>query len=315
MSVTITYPRYSFVRSGTDYGSCYSDTDLCLPISSVNNLKFQLTIASGEFGLSIDLTAGDTFITPVPMDYDCSDHTLPSIGVLSMAHMVHASIPTTDFHGGLTFTALADFDIADIEFDTVAEDGIYWYPAVGECFKFAIVNFKTGNSTLRILGCLGCFKRIDVDTCYTSVLTYSNNEDAFDFIYQRSPSPNFVNRVELPIYLRDPTMNDDQKVYTKSDGSIVKLYERKEEVYALETDRLPYTWLKALDVALSHDTISIVCPNTQAFDSVNTATDFVKNGNFEIAYDGSKSGLSAFGKGTCKLSNSTPVHLFNNNCS
>jgi hypothetical protein len=166
------------------------------------------------------------------------------------------------------------------------------------------------------MGCTGCFRRITPDSCYTSVLTYSCPDDTFDFTYQipnGSSTITTVNTVELPIYLRDPVMNDDTKVYTRSDGSIVKLYERKEEQYTLETDLMPYTWLKALDIALSHDSVSIINTNAAAYDRINTAQNFQKKENFEIEYQ--KGPLTALGKGTCKLLNANPVHLYNNNCS
>jgi hypothetical protein len=108
-------------------------------------------------------------------------------------------------------------------------------------------------------------------------------------------------------------MENEQKVYTRSDGSILKLYERKEEVYTLETDLLPYAWHKALDIALSHDNVIITNPNAASFDPLNTATQFVKKDNYEIEYN--QAPLSALGKGTCKLSNASPIHLINNNCS
>jgi hypothetical protein len=107
-------------------------------------------------------------------------------------------------------------------------------------------------------------------------------------------------------------MENDQKVYTRSDGTIVKLFERKEEAYTLETDLIPYAWHKALDIALSHDTVTIANPNASSFDPVNTATQFIKKDNYEIEY--MKAPFTSYGKGFCKLLNADPIHLINNNC-
>jgi hypothetical protein len=204
-------------------------------------------------------------------------------------------------------------------------DGANFAPKVGECFKFLVIlDIKFNDpdpphdETIiyrHIGGCTNCFIRTAAADCYTSVITYSNDEDAFDFVYNfdtGSPAIHVQNKVELPFYLRDPVMNDDTKIYTRSDGSIIKLYERKEEQYLLETDMMPYTWLKALDIALSHDTVAIQNSNISAFDSVNTAANFQKKENFEIEYQ--KGPLTALGKGSCKLLNANPVHLYNNNC-
>lgn len=186
---------------------------------------------------------------------------------------------------------------------------------VGQCFKLQLIyehlDGPGGNVLYRqfIDGCTNCFIRTVPDECYTSVISYRNPTDTFGFTYFNTSTFNII---ELPVYLRDPVMENDQKVYTKSDGSVVKLYERKEEKYTLETDLMPYIWHKALDIALSHDTVTITNPNASSFDPVNTATQFVKSDNYQIEY--MKAPLSSLGKGTCKLINATPVNLINNNC-
>jgi hypothetical protein len=153
---------------------------------------------------------------------------------------------------------------------------------------------------------------VPAEDCYISALSYSNGDSAFAFNYDSAPS-GYVNKVELPMYLRDPLLTNDQKTYTRSDGSIKKIYERKEEMYILETDTVPYTWLKNLDVALSHTNVIIVNDNADAVDPVNTATQFVKQDDMEIQYI--SGGYTNFGKATVKLVNAAPVNLINNNCS
>jgi hypothetical protein len=185
---------------------------------------------------------------------------------------------------------------------------------VGQCFKLQYIYEVYGTSRSDVLfrhyigGGTNCFVRTTQDECFTSVVKYINSSSVFGFDY----GYNIPNIVELPMYLRDPLMENDQKVYTKSDGSLVKLYERKEEIYMLETDLMPYIWHKDLDVALSHDTVTITNPNLSAFDPLNTAAQFVKKENYAIEYQ--KAPLSALGKATCKLSNAMPVLLINNNC-
>ena len=332
--MSITFPRYSFVQSSNpDTGDCYDDPSVCLPLSDRAHLKFTCEMVSsdidwllGQYDSSTDslllyaaVVQTDFICTPAQLDYTTISGLRPyfnhyqrfilaeySVSSFSPAHM-------TAFFG---FTSGAN-DFGDL----TVEDNT-WVPEIGQCFKlcffFEILRIVEGDQSIpyRIqMGCTGCFRRIAADSCYTSVLTYSNPDDTFDFTYQISTGTSAIatiNTVELPIYLRDPVMNDDTKVYTRSDGSIVKLYERKEEQYTLETDLMPYTWLKALDIALSHDTVSIISTNAAAYDSINTAQNFQKKENFEIEYQ--KGPLTALGKGTCKLLNANPVHLYNNNC-
>ena len=327
------YPRYSFVQAGTTQPGCYPDPAACLPLSANTNIRCQVTISGIPLEYAFSRLVSEPYLAVVPPDWSCDYMSIymgkeqPGKNPFSnpLSAFVQSSAPQwltlpTVNEGG---TAKLFFDIPVKDFDALTEKNNTFAPAVGECFKLAIVwdymQPNEGNQyvpyiiTERVVfGCTNCFIRIDPAECYTSVLTYANpkGNDAFDFDY--STEPGYQNVVELPMYLRDPTMQNEQKVYTRSDGSLVKLFERKEEVYELETELMPYVWHKALDVALSHDQIFISNANVASFDPINTATQFVKKENYEIEY--MKAPLSSLGKGHCKLSNADPIHLINNNC-
>lgn len=339
----ILFPRYSFVQDGSlSAESCYPDPSMCLPISTPANLAFEATgIGSTLSDRFYPHTASMYFIAVAP-DEPCRTDTQTS-GVFT-PYWPFIQNSSGLFDGGFSGTlsdavggvfndnngndTFDDYNAPHVSIVTgpsgfpIPINHITYQIAVGQCFKLqCILDIYSNGSIIKrfFFGCTNCFIRIAENGCYTSLLQYRNDSNAFDFGYLSLDQNNnnllggFYNSVELPMYLRDPIMNDDSKVYTRSDGSIVKLYERKEEQYTLETDLMPYTWLKALDVALSHDTVTISNPNAAAFDSVNTARSFQKKENFDIEYQ--KGPLTAFGKGTCKLLNANPVHLYNNNCS
>jgi hypothetical protein len=190
---------------------------------------------------------------------------------------------------------------------------------LGQCFKlqFAILIFHYDNTSHtrgafvsgQYLGCSDCFIRIAENDCYYSSVSYLNADDSFGFPFSITQIPCVA---ELPMYLRDPSLVEDQKIYKRSDGSNMKVFDRKDEVYELETDMIPYKWLRALDIALSCDQVEISNVNASSFDPVNTATQFVKEEKLEIAYQ--KGPLTALGKGTCKVKNASPLSLINNNC-
>lgn len=315
--LSITYPRYSFVQgTAAEAVNCYPDPALYLPLSEPSHLSFQVHFGSvppppvaGILGTTImaeavSLSESCTYVS----SGDYADTSQQWQGFIT------ARIDTTPDGSG-HFNYAAQFIYPASSFDDYNEHSLYDYIDVGACFKlrYVALSVDAGGNVLwvQVLGCTQPFIRIADGDCFTSMLRYRNDFDTFDFSY--TAHTDFFNAVELPVYLRDPLLHDDAKVYTRSDGSITKLYERKEEQYTLETDLLPYTWLKALDIALSHDTLTIQNTNAGAYDSINTATAFQKKDSLEIEYH--KGSLTALGKATCKLLNANPVHLFSNNCS
>jgi len=324
MSTPNQYPPYSFVQdTSIDSASdCYTDPQMYLPLSSWNNLACQVTIPDVSAATSyLSFVPGgyaQMYLAPVPLDFDCTlvfaDPDNPTTANPVYHHHAAIYCILAGYSGtGATLNFDYGNDSGDMDL-TTATNNIIALP-VGTCFKFAIVwDIYTASNVFIFrfyFGCTNAFKRINPNECYTSVLLYNNPSDAFGFQYTGLPIT-LYNVVELPMYLRDPVMENDQKVYTKSNGDIVKLYERKEEIFTLETDLIPYRWHKNLDVALSHDTVYINNPNAASFDPLNTAFYFAKKENYAIEYE--KAPLSSFGKGTCKLSNATPVSLINNNC-
>lgn len=326
------WPRYSFVQDGSvgNAPDCYPDPKLCLPLSSFNNFSIQVQIDYTYVSAQISANPGcihKVYLTPVDPSFPCSydwydmqDFTKESPTALKHHPAIWNVSGLYDLsaepYAHVYFTTATDGNMDDV---TTSNNTIE-IPC-GSCFKFAIIvdiYHESAGGALTLLfrnyfGCTNCFTRICTNECYTSVLKYTNADDAFDFHYS---GPNVIspyNIVELPFYLRDPTMPTDQKIYTRSDGKNVVLYQRKDEQYILETDLIPYLWHKDLDIALSHDTVFISNANASSFDPLNTATQFVKKENYEIEY--MKAPLSSFGKGSCKLLNADPIHLINNNCS
>lgn len=312
------FPPYSFVQDGAAAdNTCYPDPKACLPSSGIHNLSFQAAVV---IPLSSLLTFAEStiYLSSVPPDFDCSVRT-QDFSAGTTTPLNHLVLMT---YGAAEISPYGDdYQIARMWFNTwnndyatctEANNAIAMPP--GTCFKLVLVGdtYAAGLLTQRTYyGCTNCFVVVPVGECYTSALAYSNPVNAFGFDYSDAPA-GYVNKVELPCYLRDPVLESEQKVYTRSDGTLVKLFERKEERYELETDQMPYLWHRALDIALSHDSVSIQNANASGFDPLHTAMQFVKKGAYEVEYN--KAPLSAFGKGKCTLSNALPLSLINNNC-
>jgi hypothetical protein len=268
------FSNYSFVQfEQPSVAGCCPDPAFCLPMSDPSHCQFYLYLS----GIDVSIYAGSSYplsrivcfayVVPTTMATPPSGYT---------AYNPYNGTGPTPLIFGNHFTPLYPATTADmmmVHFD-YTWGSLSSQVDMGECFKLMLmyVPINTDSGTRAVgdtvfIGFTNSFQRIDTSACFTSVLTYSNNSNAFDFQYLWG-KPNVV---ELPMYLRDPKMENDQKVYTKSDGTLVKLYERKEEVYTLETDLMPYAWHKALDIALSQDNVAIQNNNASNFDPIGTS--------------------------------------------
>lgn len=107
-----------------------------------------------------------------------------------------------------------------------------------------------------------CFQRIP-DTCYSSQLTYLNNENAFGMLY---PSDTWKNVVRLPIYFRNPQTKNDQEVYVRSNGTRTKLFARLSKQYQGLVDNVTEEVHQKLVIAMSHDNVTFVTDNNYSLE-------------------------------------------------
>lgn len=67
----------------------------------------------------------------------------------------------------------------------------------------------------------------------------------------------FVNRIRLPFELVKPQIEKDKTTYTKGNGQIVTLQVVLRKTYQGQTDYLPFKLHERLEIALSHDSVTI----------------------------------------------------------
>lgn len=124
----------------------------------------------------------------------------------------------------------------------------------GDCFYFLIGGEYTTN----------CFSYTP-NGCFTSLIRYRCNENAFGFgYYSLNPSSpynnldaNVYNIVRLPFFLEKPQTKTQRQVYRKSDGNYVKLSAVMQKEYDAVVGWMPDTWHIKLAVALAHDTFQV----------------------------------------------------------
>jgi hypothetical protein len=153
----------------------------------------------------------------------------------------------------------------------------------------------------------------DEDYCYYSLVEYRCDEDSFNFNYQTT---NFLNRQVLPMNLSRPQIIGEQKSYKKSDGENLKISERLDEKWLLETDWMRYDWHRCLKVALSHDTLIIRNPLANSID-VQLAPPSVRDYGYicesDYQIEWSEYTVSE-AKAKTELKTAKPFYLSNNNC-
>jgi len=195
--------------------------------------QFPVTVNSGQaipagtydypsFIAALSTAIGTTILGQV-FDYCCL---FPSL-----------TIATTT--GNITFSAFWDYGFA--AYPTTKMAGIL---ALGDCFRYGIAD-GSGN----ILALSNKFRRV-ANTCFSTLLSYWNDDDAFGFSY---PTSAFNNTVRLPFSFRKPVYPVTEQVYTKSDGSIKRASSRINKEYEGYTDVLTEYFHEKLIVAFKHD--------------------------------------------------------------
>lgn len=212
----------------------------CIPIYDDNDLKFQVK-------------ADFTFVIGTPL-VNQALITLISDGV-EVATVTGTTI-TSEALPNAQYFIHYDFSTSNLMSS--------W--TIGQCVQINIqIPKDTGDERPEYVS-LGtsvqCFQRIP-DVCYSSRLTYYNNEDAFGLNY---PSSTWKNAIRLPIYFRNPQTKNDQDVYVRSNGTRTKLYARLSKQYQGLVDNVTEEVHQKLVIALSHDNVTFVTDNNYSLE-------------------------------------------------
>jgi hypothetical protein len=292
MAVTISSPQFSFVQFGTTTDPC-SGYPPCLPVNDLSDLQFTVlayvtgstdkaNFLSNSYAVALEGLHTNNFEPSFIMSWEgLYSHPSPSDPDVYVGYGVYASTE-------VTFNALA--------YDTCFSLGFYQYTPERP-YTYLRELFTTST----------CFIKTS-DTCYTSIIQYGNNSNAFGF-YFSTPAANWLEKVRLPLYLHSPVNVDDEKSYQKSDGSTKKLSHRIWKDYKFKMDYLDEATIEKFNIATACDTVTITNP----YLNVN-ALDFVRTEKVEIEYNQEDNPYFNLGisKGTLRLA--IPRAYVNSNC-
>ncbi len=157
MAITITNSTHSFVRfdqAAPAYDCIWGSIDFCLPVYDQSDVQFQWVIVGTEAEID-ELCTQDASEVVVSLVAECGGADLITFANKPQRFRLSPTQALYNWeHGFPNFTS-------EIE--------------INQCFK---VQIKYG----AIEFCSNCFERI-ADDCYTSVIEYGNEGDAFGFKY------------------------------------------------------------------------------------------------------------------------------------
>lgn len=162
MALTLISPENSFVRFGEAVPThcVWGDLDYCLPVFLTSDVEFQFVIQGTEQEIESLCTPNATEIE-VSLVPECDGVPLLTFSEKPQRQRLSATqILYYWYHGFPEFTSVID---------------------VNQCFKVQ-VSVTEGAYSESVVWCSNCFERVGTD-CFTSVLEYGNNEDAFGFKY------------------------------------------------------------------------------------------------------------------------------------
>lgn len=333
MKTQIKFPRHSFVTDASVDSALFCGKEKsCLPAAYLSDWKFQIFIT--EYG---DMPNDDAnwrrFYVGIQNFAECEGDMPMNSTILSANEFEHIDLsasPIVMSDGTIVkgLLNLKSMPFTEIMYKYVVHGGnfpvIYEIPiAIGECFKLTIwediIAEDTEDYLLQrtALGCTNCFVKTESNLCFYSRFSYYNNENTHGFIYSKwinNPKParmiTFENFGYLPFHLHSPNFPSEEKSYTKSDGSHVKLFERTDEELTLETDYFDMRIHKCMKVMLSSDNISIL---NDYFDPRESIMVVCKEA-YNIEWEPLGSAVERFAKATTKVVSRQPISLINSNC-
>jgi len=284
MAITYSSPLFSFLQLSESDPTCSSSERPCLPVKELNDLAFQM-IASVTG--ADKATFYDTVFINAAISFDCK------ASLLTEENWTGTWFKTTIGAG-----SEPDIWVGNFVYNTGA---IWSLIDINQCF--GIILYAEGGAEVACFDT--CFKKI-TDDCYTSVIGYRNNENAFDFDYSEST---FFNRVRLPLYLHSPTNSEEQKTYSKSNGSSVKLMHRIWKDYRVKTDYFTDGMLERFAVATAHDGVYITC----SYSDLSNAQ-FIRTEKVEIDWQEENIPVFNLAQGKTTLRLASPRANINSNC-
>lgn len=319
----ITSPQFSFVS----FNSLPGTVDYALPVYQNHDVAFQFKVVNDRpvnapIKLAVASTSGILLHSlnqnASILDYRASfvgltsSFYLESIAVGSETRNYNIDVQISDFYqllkddfgissenGSFTSSCLVDIVVVarTVALGTllnislsyfwnqgyVSGNGVAISVPVDGCFKYALID--NGNFLLAVSN--NIFKVVP-ESRYSSLIAYSCNESAFDFVYGAGQ----MNQIRLPVSLSKPSFPKTRTVYTRSDGSKQLLSATVNKEYELHTDQADEWFHERLSILLAHDNIVFDCADVSG-----GAFEVLESADYSVEWDEDSNIRHAPGKG------------------
>lgn len=270
MALSVYSPEYSFLTFNTKpEWNCVEDVNEALPLQSFSDLNFQYFWDNDTF--DPELYYQRLFI--IPCDCETLKFEPPTDGTQQAEFRFtgNQTAISGDYDNLTVLTGFAGNDI----------DSYYNF---GDCFQFCLVQvlYNISDNTIHeqnVISCSNTFVYTSSD-CYTSLVTYRNNEDSMSFDYETFDT--FKNKVRLPLYLTRPQLPSDKEDYRKSDLTYQNLSEVVRKEFILKTDYLSDYTHEKIKIALASDDLIIENENARVNDNFLSRNDYNIEWNEDI---------------------------------
>jgi hypothetical protein len=261
-------------------------------------LCYQYRLSAQESAFPLVVNAGQ----PIP----AGQYDYPSF-LTALSELIGTTIPSSLFDFCCLFPAVTiSTTTGDVTFGGFWNFGFASFPQtnmgglfrVDDCFRYGIAD-ADGN----LLVFSNKFRRVP-DTCFSTLLMYWNDDDAFGFTY---PTPDYANTCRLPFTFHKPVYPITEQVYTKSDGSIRRESSRISKEYEGYTDFLTEYFHERLVVALKHD--HVLFTNSDVLPQLSEVELFVE-GDYKPDWTDDNTIVVAM----AKFKISMPISDINSNC-
>lgn len=260
--VISTCPRWKFM--GSD-GSAVTESIFPIQVTSYVPQPGQPQISEGVYSYSEFLNAL-SIAYDIQLDsfdfYDCC--ALPEISGIVVYYngAMETKQINLNSYWGYGYVDFPTHDISEVE--------------PGDCFRYAILTQEKN-----IFNCSNLFY-VETEECYTSVLTYYNEENGYGFRYVTYTDGGVdkitQNQIRLPFYLRRPKFQIDENIIRRSDGVKQRTSTIIEKQWAGVVGYLSTEQHEKLVVALKHDWVTI----ENRFSGVNQR--MTQEGDYTIGY-------------------------------
>lgn len=266
-------------------GFCNDFRQPCLPIHSLSDIAFQVLVTGEDIDYAESLAVGFYLGT-------CPEGTVTESDFVKTF-----SSNSVILESGDIIVAFVPTDLEDL----------CDFAAIGDCIT--LVLFDAGST--EVLACSNCFEYVE-NICFTKLLKYRNDEDAFGFYYEQQMLPlyaTFYNKIRIELTVHSPQFPKVKKVFRNSLGEYQKLAASLRKEYECLIGIQNEQFHQALNAALEHDYIALYNETLEVFEEHNADED----DNYKVEWQNQNGNYTHLGQATFKFK-PTPYYHENSNC-